>query len=54
LWQWVEHVDRAEIMFPQLKQVVNRERDNIFGSDICQYLTAYLSNNFSLRQSILR
>jgi len=54
LWQWVDHVDRAEIMFPQPEEVVNRERNNILGSDIRQHLTVYLSNNFSLRQSVLR
>lgn len=54
LQQWLQDVAEAEIMFPQPESLVNRERNNILGSDIRQHLTAYLSHNFPLRQSVLR
>ncbi|TGZ45962.1 uncharacterized protein [Temnothorax longispinosus] len=52
--QWFEHVADAEILFPQPGHVINRERNNILGSDIRQHLTTYLSQNFPLRRSMLR
>lgn len=52
--QWLENVVEAEIMFPQPGCAINRERNNIVGSDIRQHLTTYLAQNFPLRRSVLK
>ncbi|XP_011883587.1 PREDICTED: putative nuclease HARBI1 [Vollenhovia emeryi] len=54
LQQWLNDVVEAEVLYPQPVDGTNRERDNISGSTIRQHLTEYLSNNFSLRASVLR